>query len=348
MPTITNPNQYFDATLYTGSGSGTLAVTNAGQFQPDLVWLKERNNGSNWHSLFNSVVGRAGGLATNVTNTEFTSTAGNDLVSFNSNGFTVGPGNQWDLNNSTINYVGWNWKAGGTAVSNTAGSITSSVSVNTTAGFSITTFTCPASGNFTVGHGLGVTPAMFIVKDRQNTNGWPVWHQSLGTLTQNYMALNTTAAVVTGNSSIWANTAPTSSVVSFGSNICFNPSANAVMYAWAPVAGYSAFGSYTGNGSTDGPFVYLNFRPKFIMIKRTDVGGGDWVMHDTSRATYNLDDTILGADISTAEQVGNGYGIDELSNGFKLRNAGTGQNASGGTFIYAAFAEAPFKFGNAR
>ena len=338
---IPNGAQYMAATLYTGNGSA-VTVTNGApgaSFQPDFVWMKSRSNATD-NTQWDSVRGATKYLISNATNAEATYAGG--LTAFNTNGYSIGDGSA--INTNAYTYVGWQWKAGGTAVSNTAGSITSSVSANPTAGFSVATFTCPASGNFTVGHGLGVTPAMIIVKDRSNANGWPVWHQSLGTPTQNYLALNTTSAVITGNTSIWANTAPTSSVVSFGTNICFNPSANAVMYAWAPIAGYSAFGSYTGNGSADGTFVYLGFRPKFVMTKKSS-GTEDWAIIDSSRSSYNLQGADLYADLAIAEGTS---GYDLLSNGIKFRSSGGSWNASGATYIYAAFAENPMKYANAR
>ena len=353
MPTtyaIPDGRTVMAATTYTGTGSGTPSVSNAingVSFQPDFVWIKTRNNGTNWHSLFNSVVGRAGGLASNVTNSEFTSTAGNDLVSFNAGGFSVGPVNQWDLNNASFNYVAWNWKAGGTAVSNTSGTITSSVSANTTAGFSVVTYTGNGTAGATVGHGLGVAPSMIISKVRSTTNNWSVYHASLGNAQTVY--LNLTQAASSGSTTSWNSTTPTSSVFTIGPDGAVNASGGTfVAYCFSAVAGYSAFGSYTGNGSTDGPFVYLGFRPRFIMIKRTD-STGDWHIEDTSRDTYNSVIHDLAPNTSAAETsytAGNGF--DYLSNGFKLRDSGAGVNASGGTFIWAAFGENPFKFANAR
>ena len=333
------------ATLYTGNG-GTQAVSNAVNgvsFQPDWVWLKSRSAATD-HKLTDSVRGVTKGLVSNSTAAETTDTQG--LTAFSSGGFTVGTNT--DYNNLAATYVAWQWKAGGTAVSNTAGSITSSVSANTTAGFSVVTYT-GTGANATVGHGLGVAPSMVIVKNRGSTDVWSVYHSSLGA-TQ-LIILNRTDATATV-STAWNSTAPTSSVFSLGTLADTNRSTyNFVAYCFAPVAGYSAFGSYTGNGSADGPFVYLGFRPRWLMIKRSSSASVTygWQMYDTSRQPANTasSDPNLWADTSAAEGTGN-YTFDLLSNGFKLRSSGVNENASGDTYIYAAFAENPFKYANAR
>jgi hypothetical protein len=310
--------------------------------------------------LFDSVRGANKILYSNSTVAE--SNYGSYGVSaFNANGFTVVDNSIGDYNvnggsggtysGTPPNYVAWNWKAGGTAVSNTAGSITSSVSANTTAGFSVVTYTGTATAA-TVGHGLGAVPSMMIVKIR-NSGGvydWYVYHASLGNTSVLY--LNLTNSVGTG-SSLWNSTTPTSSVFSIGgAGQATNVSAGTfVAYCFAAVAGYSAFGSYTGNGSTDGPFVYLGFRPRWLMIKRSSSASVTygWQMYDTSRQPANTSssDPNLWADTSAAEGTGN-YTFDLLSNGYKIRSSGVNENASGDTYIYAAFAENPFKYANAR
>jgi len=240
--------------------------------------------------------------------------------------------------NGVDNYIGWQWKANGAGVSNTNGSITSTVSANTTAGFSVVTYTAPSSGSATVGHGLGVAPSLVIMKTRAYVLDWYVYHQSLGG-TQ-YLILDGTAAAAT-SSVVWNNTNPTSTVFSLGAGLA--TTGNMVAYCWAAVAGYSAFGSYTGNGSTDGTFVYLGFRPRFIMFKRTDATS-NWLIIDSSRGPYNPDQNRLFPNLSAAEDTSENY--DLLSNGFKLRDASG--LANNGTIIYAAFAENPFNSSRAR
>jgi hypothetical protein len=270
--------------------------------------------------------------------------------SFNSNGFTVTAGTDGAIpnaysNQSSLNYVAWQWKAGGTAVTNTAGTISSQVSANTTSGFSVVTYTGNGTLNATIGHGLGVAPSMVIIKNRGGANNWDIYHISNGA--QKYMDF-TTAAV--GSLSTIFPTTPTSSVVYLGTTGGQNTNgSNYVAYCWAPIAGYSAFGSYTGNGSaTSGTFVYLGFRPRFVMIKRTD-STSSWIMIDSSRDPYNLAGQGLQANSSAAEltPASSGYPIDLLSNGFKLYETGD-PNVSGGTYIYACFAENPFKYSLAR
>jgi hypothetical protein len=240
-------------------------------------------------------------------------------------------------------YVGWQWKAGGTAVSNTAGSITSTVSANTTSGFSVVTWTGSGSGAATVGHGLGVAPSMVIVKDRAQVVNWNVYHISIGNTAG--VKLNLTDALFT-NSGWWNNTSPTSSV--FTNGTFTNAASNYVAYCFTPIAGFSAFGSYTGNGSTDGPFIYTGFRPKFVLIKNTDTAGRGWEIIDSSRNTFNVANSILQPDAASAESSSSSYQLDFVSNGFKIRGIDTWLNASGGTYIYAAFAENPFKNALAR
>jgi len=340
-------NKYFDATLYTGTGS-TLAVTNTGGFQPDWVWLKNRSNVA-YHSIWDAVRGRsAGGLASNDTGAEQASTAGNDFVSFNSNGFSVGPAQNWNVDTSGNTYVGWQWKANGSGSSNTAGSITSTVSANTTSGFSVVTYT-GTGANATVGHGLGVAPSMLIQKNRASgTALWFVYHRILGAT--KFLRLNADNAEAT-NSGVWNNTAPTSSVISIGSNSDINGSGQGgVFYCFAEVAGYSAFGSYTGNGSADGPFVFTGMRPAYVMVKRTN-DSGNWQIFDDTRSPINAVSNLLSANSSSAESSDSNRILDFVSNGFKLRVGApvTGDiNASGSTYIYACFAKNPFKYSLAR
>ena len=348
MPTPTIPagNLFMNATLYTGTGSA-LTVTNGASgasFQPDFVWVKSRSNAEN-HLLSDVVRGASGGtyyrLFTDLTAAESTNSA-NGISSLNSNGFTVAGGA--NVGASGYTYVAWNWKAGGTAVTNTSGTISSQVSANTTSGFSVVTYT-GTGANATVGHGLGVAPSMIIVKDRTNTDVWCVYHSSIGAT--KFLILNQTAAEAT-LSTVWNNTAPTSSVFSVGTLADTNRSANNfVAYCWAEIAGFSKCGSYTGNGSADGPFVYTNFQPRFVMIKRSDAGAVNWYIFDTARDTYNAAGLELYPNLSNAEADGR-PDLDILSNGFKIRSTSGGQNTSGGTYVYACFASNPFKYSNAR
>jgi hypothetical protein len=340
MPTITNPNQYFDTTLWAGNG-GTQTIYTTAQFQPDLVWIKGRTTGGYNHVLTNSVSGAQLSMATNTTDAEAADT--NGLTAFTSTGFSVGSALR--VNNTANNYVSWSWKAGGAAVTNTAGSITSQVSANTTSGFSIVTYTGTGS-NATVGHGLGVTPSLVIVKNRTNGGSdWTIWQTTLsGT---QYLQFNTNAILTNANR--WNSTTPTSSVFSVGtSGDTNNSGSNFVAYCWAPIAGYSAFGSYTGNGSTDGPFVYTGFQPKFIIVKLSSGSGSGWLMYDSTRNPYNLVTLYTQANSANAE-AGNSTDnpFDFLSNGFKLRYSNSATNQSSGTYIYAAFASNPFKYSNA-
>ena len=337
-PTIKAGNKYMDATLYTGTGA-TATITNAAGFKPDFVWIKCRS-GIQDNTLFDSVRGTTKYIISNSTAAETTDAT--TLTAFNSNGWTMGSFNQ--INNNASTYVGWQWQASNaTGVSNTSGTITSTVSANTTAGFSVVTYT-GTGANATVGHGLGVSPKVVLIKERGNANGWYMYHVSLGNTV--YMDMQTTAGNVTATG-YWQSTTPSSTVVSISSTSSLNRSGGTyVMYAWAEIAGFSKFGSYTGNGSADGTFVYLGFRPAFLMIKRTDSTGG-WYIEDLARNTYNVNNLDLQAQ-STAAEVNNTAVLDFTSNGFKIRNTYTDYNASGGTYIYMAFASNPFKHANAR
>jgi hypothetical protein len=338
-PTISNGANYMAASLYTGTGSSQTVsnAVNSISFQPDMVWVKSRSAATD-HKLTDSVRGATLAVISNSTAAETTDSTG--LTAFGSSGFTVGANTTY--NNSGATYVGWQWKGGGTAVTNTAGSITSSVSANTTAGFSVVTYNGTGS-NATVGHGLGVALNFLIVKQRNTTKDWIVWHN--GILGTQFLSLNSTDATQTV-ATIWNSTIPTSTVFSLGTNTAVNTNGgNYLAYCFAPISGYSAFGSYTGNGSTDGPFIFTNMRPRWLMFKRTDTTN-NWIMYDTSRSTYNAAQNFLYPDLANAE--GTGVYIDFVSNGFKLRDTNAIFNASGGTYIYAAFAENPFTLARAR
>jgi hypothetical protein len=338
--TITNGAAYMAATTWTSAG-GTETISNAVNgvsFQPDFLWMKNRSIAQN-HYLVDSNRGTSKILVSNTTSAEATDAT--FVTALNSNGFSLGSGGF----TATQAIVGWQWKAGGTAVSNTAGSITSQVSANTTAGFSVVTYTGTGSGTPTVGHGLGVAPSMIFVKSRSNAVNWGVGHVSAGWA--NAGLLNATNSF--GGSTYFASTAPTSTVFSIQDTSVTNISgATYVAYCFAAVAGYSAFGSYTGNGSTDGPFVYTGFRPRFVLWKNSSTGGTDWTIIDSSRNTYNVANSGLQPNGAYAEASNSNYQIDFLSNGFKLRTTNAEANQSGISIIYAAFAENPFKNALAR
>jgi hypothetical protein len=344
-------NKYFDVSIYTGTGALTQSVTNSNSMQPDFVWIKDRSQ-STRHVLTDVVRGVGKSLYSNTTDSEGTNDSTGYLSAFNSNGFTLnrgsgGLGERVNYNGDA--YVGWQWRASNaTAVTNTAGSITSTVSANTTAGFSIVTYT-GTGANATVGHGLGAAPQFIIVKNRVDAG--PNWYcYSLyydPSIPEYYTTyLNLTNARDSA-SAFWNNTKATSTVFTVGTSSGVNGSSNAmVAYCWTPVAGYSAFGKYTGNGSTDGAFIFTGFRPKYIMIKSTSTES--WELFDTSRSPYNQAVALLEADSSGAESTSSTSAIDILSNGFKQRNTRAATNGSGTTYIYMAFAENPFKYSNAR
>ena len=345
-PSIKNGALYMAATLYTGTGAQQDVSTN---FIPGFLWIKSRSAATN-NRAYDSVRGIGNRLVTNDTSAEVTSSTVN-TTSPTGNGFRLGA-TDTDVNNSGATYVAWQWLTDGvrssstttTGSSNTAGSITSTVSANTSAGFSIVTYTGTGAAAATVGHGLGVAPQMIFTKMRSsNVANWNCWHT--GIATNQVIYLNSTSAVATPGTGI--NWNPTSSTFrvdpdgGFGSNAS---GVTQVAYCFAAISGYSAFGSYTGNGSTDGPFVYTGFRPRYVLVKRTD-STSDWYIWDTSRDTYNVIANTLLADTSGAET--SATSIDGLSNGFKCRSA-TVVNASGGTYVYAAFAENPFNYSRAR
>ena len=333
--TATQAGKFFNPVLYTGTGS-SLSVTGVG-FQPDWTWIKERNAAAD-HGIYDVVRGVQKQLESNNTGAETTETTG--LTAFGSDGFTVGALAQ--LNTSADTYVAWNWKANGAGVTNTAGSITSTVSANTTSGFSVVTYT-GTGANATVGHGLGAAPKMVITKKRGSTSDWAVWHTSIANT--EYLLLNTTAAKATG-ATYWNSTTPTSTLFSVGTADPTNvSSATYVAYVFAEVPGYSKFGSYTGNGLADGPFVFCGFRPAYVMIKRTDTTG-NWIVWDTTRNTFNVMGEELYPNLSNAGSTATD--LDVLSNGFKLRNTTADFNASGGTYIFMALASSPFKYSLAR
>ena len=349
-PLVAKPNTLMDVALYTGNGS-TQSITGLA-FSPDLVWIKCRS-AANGHALTDVVRGSSQRLFSELTDAE-DSTA--SLTSFDSNGFSVSTagGSTGRTNLSSTTYVAWTWDAGTSTVTNTAGSITSQVRANVSAGFSVVTYTGNNTDGATVGHGLGVTPALVITKSRSASSltGWMTKHSSLAS---NYnLALNLTDAAWNPSTNGWVGDLNSSTVFTLKNGSSNGNNANQsgvtyVAYCFAPVVGFSSFGSYVGNGSTDGPFVFTGFRTRWLMIKATSISGESWVIKDSARGTYNPNDPNLYADLSIAEQTSNSARyIDFTSNGFKLRGTEVSVNGSSNTYIYMAFAENPFQYARAR
>ena len=332
--TIDNSELYFQTKLYAGNGSSqSITLDGSENMQPDWVWIKSRTD-TRKHNLYDVVRGTNKRLVSNADSAEDEPDSNAGVNAFNSDGFTVG--SETDVNGSSRNFVAWNWLAGGSASSNSDGSITSSVSANTTAGFSIVTYTGTGSAA-TVGHGLGAVPKMFWTKRRDNNESWGVYHHTQGA--GKFLRLESTNAVDT-SSTLWNNTTPTSSVFSIAVGGIANTSSGAyVAYCFAEKKGYSKFGSYTGNASTDGTFVYTGFKPAFLIVKNTATSPTDWIMIDNKRPGYNEN---LPMQPNKTDAEGSSATADLLSNGFKVRNQYGGFNGSGAITIYMAFAESPF------
>ena len=321
---LATANQGFDVVTYTGNG-GTQSISSLA-FQPDFVWIKGRNTNSSFNVLVDSVRG--------VQNTLFSEQSVAELVrntvtSFNSDGFTVGNYGNNNTNNNT--YVAWCWKAGGAAVSNTDGTITSQVSASTDYGFSVCTFTSPASGNFTFGHGLSTAPSLVFMKDRENAGNWHIYHSSVSTDTSKYLVFTNSALSTYSN--VWGAALPTSSVFGLGVGASIVANADAVAYCWSEVAGFSKFSSYAGSNSSQ--TIECGFKPAFVMIKCT-TSGNDWIIQDNARGVE-----VLYPNLWSAEFGGN-Y-VSFTSTGFTLNTSDGRSNSSGDTYIYAAYAEKPDK-----
>jgi hypothetical protein len=345
--TIDKPSKYFTAKTYTGTGS-TQSITGL-EFSPDWVWIKDRTNGSANHNLFDVLRIWSGDslparLYSNTTDAEESTTylGASNLTAFNSDGFTLGTGG--NTNTNTNSYVSWCWDANGAGVSNTSGSITSTVSANTTSGFSIVTYTGNGTTGATIGHGLGVAPKMIIVKNRDNAYNWIVYHATTGNTGDLKLQANGAFGV---DSNDWNNTSPTSTVFTVGNNIAVNNSGNShVAYCFADVKGFSKFGGYTGNGSTDGTFVYTGFKPAFLLAKSSSTANRQWYIVDNKRSTSDgnnvLNKTLAPNQSNDESWWGTNNYVDFVSNGFKFRDSYDGLNESGGTYIYMAFASSPF------
>ena len=341
-PTILLPNKHFDTLLYTGNAS-TNNITGL-EFQPDWLWIKSRVQAYG-HYLWDTVRGTGSkALATSSTSAE--PIDGTSLVSFNSDGFSFsGNSGVNDTSSGTNGFVAWNWNAGGSTVTNTDGSISSQVRANPTAGFSIIGYT-GINGAGTIGHGLGVAPKAVIVRRRDSASDWAVYHGEIGNTKR--LVLNSAAGESNASASWWNNTSPTSTTISLGSDAGTGGSTdNYIVYAFNEVAGYSKFGSYTGNGSDDGTFVFMGFKPAWIMIKMTS-GSDDWPMYDNKRDPFNVGDHRIFANTTGAEGAVGQEHFDFVSNGIKFRKNKNPFNTSGSTYIYFAFAESPFKNARAR
>jgi hypothetical protein len=340
-PTIVKGSTAMDVLLWSGNGSNPRTFTGL-NFSPDFAWLKTRNSGAWSHCLFDQLRGNAV-LHTNLTNAETATHPYGYVSAFTSDGFTVAAGSSGDeqVNDSALTYVGWAWDAGSSTVTNTDGSISSQVRANASAGFSVVTWTGDGAASRTVGHGLGIAPKLYLVKRRNGTSDFVAFTTNLiASQTPGFLNLNSTSAIGAASQPV-----PTSSVLNIESVFDNISTATYVAYCFAPVAGYSAFGSYTGNGNVNGPFVYLGFRPALVIVKMSS-STGNWTILDNKREGYNVDNDPLFPNLANAE--GTTDLIDITSNGFKVRTTDATFNTNAGTYVYAAWAESPFQHSRAR
>ena len=333
------PSDYFNTVLYTGNGS-TQSITGVG-FQPDWCWIKGRGSSAYDHQLFDAVRGATKAIASNDSAAE--ATQSNSLTSFDSDGFSLGDFAR--TNSNSDNKVSWNWKANGAGSANSDGNASNvTVSADATRGFSIVKFDVSTSIK-TIGHGLGVAPEVIVMKQINGTTGWIVGSTYTGW--NKYIMFQSTNAASTETRMFYPNSNnPTSSVWETEGSAWLTPSTGtAIAYCFASKKGFSKFGSYSGNGSTDGTFVYTGFKPAFVIIKRTD-GTDSWFMYDNKRSSFNVVDDYLTVNGNGAEATSSAVNLDLLSNGFKLRNTDGGHNNSSGTYFYMAFAEEPLVSSN--
>ena len=338
--TIDDAGLFFNPTLYTGNGtaigSGGLAVTGVG-FQSDFTWIKDRD-ATQGHVLFDVPRGATNILASNSSAAESNNTE--SLTTWGADGFTLG--DKATVNNSGADFVSWNWKGGTTSGITTDGSTTittSAYSFNQTSGFSVLAYTGNATAGAGLPHGLGATPTMIITKNLQTTDSWMVYHKYLHATPEDYACQLDTTGAAADNITNWNDTTPDSVNITFGDGGGTNSANTFVAYAFTDVQGYSKFGGYEGNGNVDSPFLYTGFRPAYILIKRTDTTGS-WWLFDDKRLGYNPNTYRLYANDTAADNTD--QMIDFVSNGFKLRTTDNEMNASGGDFVYAAFAQSPF------
>jgi hypothetical protein len=334
---IDDPSAYFQVALHSSSNAATITNDGNSDLQPDLLWSKARGAAYN-NALYSSTLGVRKHVATNTTASEVISDSGFDLTSFNSDGFSTG-NNQYNIICGGTTYVAWQWHVNsGTTSSNTEGNVTNTLQVNQDAGISISKFTSASSGNTTIGHGLGVAPDAFIVLAYISGAGWWVNHKGLTNQSDKYLGLNTTQA----ESTLSWGAAPTSTLITMASGFVGNNTTTVMCYAFAEKQGYSKFGKYIGNGSTNGPFVYTGFKPAFILFKKSSDSGDNWMMYDNKRPGFNVTDQALHPNSNAAEYDNANANLDILSNGFKLRSSFGWVNQNTHTYIYMAFAENPF------
>ena len=334
---ITKPSLHFNTKLYTGNG-GTLNVTGL-EFQPDFSWLKCRDIAYH-HRWYDAVRGVTKSIRSDGTFAE-TTNAGEGLTAFNSDGYTVIQGSSTEYNNNNIKYASWNWKANGAGSADTSGTINSTVSANTTAGFSVVKYVGDGTGgNNTIAHGLGVAPDCVIYKNLDSARNWIVYHKGIGATKNLYLDLTNGANTA---SNTFNNVAPTSTFLNVNDSVGVNESGdNHIAYCFAEKKGFSKFGSYTGNGNTDGTFVYTGFKPALVIIKNADASE-HWRMYDDKRDVFNqMFRNLLPNHASVENTTDNGSEeIDFLSTGFKLRSSAAQLNGNGTKYIYLAFASNP-------
>ena len=326
------PSENFNTVLYTGTGSEQ-NVTGVG-FQPDLTWIKERAESEQLVAV--DVLRGSGVTEINPNSNAAESDDAQEVKAILSDGFQVGTSSVTNQNNAA--HVAWNWKANGSGSSNSSGDITSTVSANTSSGFSIVTYTGNSSGGATFGHGLSKAPELVIIKGRNVSDNWVVWVNDSIRLLLNGVNANI------GNHPI----STSSTLVTTPSSVdnAWNGSYNYLAYCFHSVEGFSSIGTYTGNGSTNGTFLYTGFRPMWGLFKNITDSNTSWILFDTKRSTFNPADDSLSPDTGYAEE--EDYDVDFLSNGFKFRNTSSWSNLGGKTYIYMAFAEMPFKYTTVR
>ena len=330
--TINDPSAHFQATQYTGNGS-TQSITNSGNsnLKPDFAWIKDLGSAFD-HKLQDSNRGSTYTIESNTALATYNDT--DAVTSFNTDGFSLG--SNGNVNDNTATLIAWQWKAnGGTTSSNGSGSITSTVQANTTAGFSIVTYTGTGS-NATVGHGLGVAPDLIFVKLTSGSGDWTIYSSTLGNT--KYLRLNGDIAAGT-QSTYWQDTSPTSTAFSIGTAGDVNTSSGShVAYCFTSIQGYSKFGTFLGDGQTDGPFIYTGFKPAWVMTKNSSSAGG-WAIMDAGRNPNNVQNKYLIANTADVQATGSSFDIDSNSNGFKIRANNGNINANGDSILYMAFAE---------
>ena len=340
------PGKNLNVVTYTGDGSTSNAISNLG-FSPDLVWIGQRSSPTADYSngIWDTTRGRAKLMYSSRSNAEPSdSSSTQDLVSFDSDGFTVGTNNNASVNASSKEMVGWCWKAnGGTTSSDSSGDITVTRQSNTKGGFSILTYTGNGSADQTIAHGLGATPAFIITKNRSSSSHWAVWHQSH---TGYYGQLEDTGSWASDSSQFYTDGMTSNFIGVKGSGATNESGDNMLAYVWTEIDGYSRFGSYLGNGNSDGPYVYTGLRPRLLMIRNVEQSS-NWGVYDSARQTFNPNENYLRWNSGVAEGgTSTSFDVDFLSNGFKVRSTETDLNTSGKKFIYTAWGDVPFKYNN--